>query len=129
MSLDNFERFYDKTVQIRVGAEYQFKRIDAYTRVGYMHDPIPFNAKEIKSNRRFLTLGVGKVFDEVVKFDIALHTRFVGGIGRLAIYRPDIQPPVSIRRVPILKHGLSQTARVGSGAVAACVPGQKKSVD
>ncbi len=71
VSLDNFERFYDKTVQIRVGAEYQFKRIDAYTRVGYMHDPIPFNAKEIESNRKFLTLGVGKVFDEVVKFDIA----------------------------------------------------------
>ena len=33
VSRDNFERFYDKTVQIRVGAEYQIKKIDAYTRV------------------------------------------------------------------------------------------------
>ncbi|MDE0043977.1 MAG: hypothetical protein OXT74_18180 [Candidatus Poribacteria bacterium] len=71
VSRDNFERFYDKTVQIRVGAEYQFKRIDAYTRVGYTYDPIQFNAKQIDNNRNFLTLGIGKVFDEVVKFDIA----------------------------------------------------------
>ena len=71
VSRDNFERFYDKTVQIRVGAEYQFKKIDAYTRVGYMYDPIAFNAKEIDNNRNFLTFGIGKVFDEVVKFDIA----------------------------------------------------------
>ena len=68
---DNFEQFYDKTIQVRVGAEYEFKRIDAYTRVGYMYDPIPFNAKEIGNNRNFLTFGIGKVFDEVVKFDVA----------------------------------------------------------
>ena len=71
VSRDNFERFYDKTVQIRVGAEYQIKKIDAYTRVGYLYDPIPFNAKEIDNNRNSLTIGIGKVFDEVVKFDIA----------------------------------------------------------
>lgn len=71
VSRDNFERFYDKTVQIRVGAEYQFKKIDAYTRVGYMYDPIPFNVSEIDNNRDFWTFGIGKVFDEVVKFDIA----------------------------------------------------------
>lgn len=71
VSRDNFERFYDMTVQVRVGAEYEFKRIDAYTRVGYIYDPIPFNAKEVGNNRDFLTFGIGKVFDGVVKFDIA----------------------------------------------------------
>ena len=71
VSQDNFERFYDKTVQIRVGAEYQIKKVDAYTRVGYLYDPIPFNGKEIESDRNYLTIGLGKVFDEVVKFDIA----------------------------------------------------------
>ena len=71
LSRDYFERFYDKTVQIRVGAEYQFKKIDAYTRVGYLYDPIPFNVDEISNNRDFWTFGIGKVFDEVVKFDIA----------------------------------------------------------
>lgn len=71
VSRDNFERFYDKTIQIRVGIEYQFKKIDAYTRVGYMYDPIPFNVDEIDNNRDFWTFGIGKVFDEVVKFDIA----------------------------------------------------------
>ena len=68
---DNFERFYDKTVQIRIGVEYLFERIDAYTRVGYLYDPIPFKGKGIDNNRNFLTIGVGKVFDDVVKFDIA----------------------------------------------------------
>ncbi|MDE0298046.1 MAG: hypothetical protein OXN17_05400 [Candidatus Poribacteria bacterium] len=71
VSRDNFERFYDKTIQIRIGAEYQFRKFDAYTRVGYMYDPIPFNAKTIDDNRDFWTFGIGKVFDEVVKFDIA----------------------------------------------------------
>ena len=71
VSRDNFEQFYDKTVQIRVGAEYQIKQIDAYTRVGYLYDPIPFNGKEIDNNRNYLTIGLGKVFDNVVKFDVA----------------------------------------------------------
>jgi hypothetical protein len=39
--------------------------------VGYLYDPIPFNGKEIESDRNYLTIGLGKVFDEVVKFDIA----------------------------------------------------------
>ena len=71
VSRDNFEQFYDTTVQIRVGAEYQIKHIDAYTRVGYMYDPIPFNGKETDNNRNYLTIGLGKVFDNVVKFDVA----------------------------------------------------------
>ena len=70
-SRDNFEQFYDSTVQIRIGAEYRIKKIDTYTRVGYFRDPIPFNGKQIHADRHFITIGVGKVFGEVIKFDIA----------------------------------------------------------
>ena len=68
---EDFEQFYDSTIQIRVGAEYQIQPIRTSVRVGYLHDPIPFNREDIDKDRNFITFGVGKIFDEVIKFDIA----------------------------------------------------------
>ena len=68
---NNFDRFYDSTIQIRFGAEYRIPEIETNVRVGYFRDPIPFQDKEIDSDRDFLTIGVGKIFDQVIKFDIA----------------------------------------------------------
>ena len=68
---NNFDRFYDSTIQIRLGAEYRIPEIETSVRVGYFRDPIPFQNKEIDSDRDFLTIGVGKIFDRVIKFDIA----------------------------------------------------------
>ena len=68
---NNFDRFYDNTIQVRVGAEYRIPGIETSVRVGYFRDPIPFQDKEIDNNRDFLTIGVGKVFDQIIKFDIA----------------------------------------------------------
>ena len=68
---NNFDWFYDSTVQIRVGAEYRIPGIETSIRVGYFRDPIPFQDKEIDNNRDFLTIGVGKIFDQIIKFDIA----------------------------------------------------------
>ena len=68
---NNFSRFYDSTIQVRVGAEYRIPGIEASVRVGYFRDPIPFQDKEIDSDRDFLTVGVGKIFDQIIKFDIA----------------------------------------------------------
>jgi long-subunit fatty acid transport protein len=67
----NFDRFYDSTIQIRLGAEYRFPEIETSVRVGYFRDPIPFQGKEIESDRNFFTVGVGKIFDEVIKLDAA----------------------------------------------------------
>ena len=68
---NNFSRYYDSTIQVRVGAEYRIPVIETSVRVGYFRDPIPFQDREIDSDRDFLTLGVGKIFDQIIKIDIA----------------------------------------------------------
>ena len=68
---DNFSRYYDSTIQVRVGAEYRIPVIETSVRVGYFRDPIPFQDRDIDDDRDFLTIGAGKVFDQIIKIDIA----------------------------------------------------------
>ena len=68
---NNFNRFYDSTVQMRVGAEYRIPVIETSIRVGYFRDPIPFQDRDIDSDRDFLTVGVGRIFDQIIKLDVA----------------------------------------------------------
>ena len=68
---NNFSRYYDSTIQIRVGAEYRIPVIETSVRVGYFRDPIPFQDRDIDDDRDFLTIGVGKIFDRIIKIDIA----------------------------------------------------------
>ena len=68
---NNFNRYYDSTIQVRVGAEYRIPVIETSVRVGYFRDPIPFRDRDINSDRDFLTIGVGKIFDQIIKIDIA----------------------------------------------------------
>ena len=71
ISRDYFEELYDSAIQIRAGAEYHVSEIGTRLRAGYIHDPIPFQGKEIENDRNFLTVGVGKVFDQAIKVDVA----------------------------------------------------------
>lgn len=68
---NNFSRYYDTTIQVRVGAEYRIPGIETSVRVGYFRDPIPFQDRDIDNDRDFLTIGVGKIFDQIIKIDIA----------------------------------------------------------
>ncbi len=68
---NNFSRYYDSTIQVRLGAEYRIPVIETSARVGYFRDPIPFQGRDIDNDRDFLTIGVGKVFDQIIKIDIA----------------------------------------------------------
>ena len=68
---NNFSRFYDSTIQIRAGVEYRIPVIETSVRVGYFLDPIPFQDRDIDNNRDFLTVGVGKIFDQIIKIDVA----------------------------------------------------------
>ena len=68
---NNFNRYYDSTTQVRIGAEYRIPGIEASVRVGYFSDPIPFQDREIDNDRDFLTIGIGKIFDQIIKIDIA----------------------------------------------------------
>ena len=71
ISRDYFEELYDSTIQVRAGAEYHVSEIDTRFRAGYIHDPIPFQGKDVENDRNFLTLGVGKIFDQAIKVDVA----------------------------------------------------------
>ncbi len=68
---DFFEEFYATTLQTRLGIEYQIPVIASYVRAGYFRDTIPFTDAEIENERDFLTFGVGKIFEESIKFDLA----------------------------------------------------------
>ena len=71
ISKDNFEEFYATTLQARLGVEYRIPAIGTHIRVGYFRDTIPFTDAEVADTRDFLTAGVGKIFEDSVKFDVA----------------------------------------------------------
>ncbi len=68
---DYFEEFYSTTLQARLGAEFRIPTIDTYLRLGYFRDTIPFADTEVENERDFLTFGIGKIFEDSVKFDLA----------------------------------------------------------
>ena len=68
---DFFEEYYATTLQARIGVEFRIPVIDSYVRAGYFRDTIPFTDAEIENERDYLTFGIGKVFEESVKFDLA----------------------------------------------------------
>ena len=70
ISQDNFEEFYATTLQARLGVEYRIPTIDTHVRLGYFRDTIPFTDAEVNNARDFLTLGVGKIFEDSLKFDV-----------------------------------------------------------
>ena len=70
ISQDNFEEFYATTLQARLGVEYRLSTIDTYVRFGYFRDTIPFTDAEVNNARDFLTVGVGKIFEDSLKFDV-----------------------------------------------------------
>ena len=63
------------TPQVRIGAEYQIPVIDTHVRVGYFLDSIPFtyvlDDASAVDVRNFLTAGVGKIFEDSLKLDVA----------------------------------------------------------
>ena len=71
ISSDNFEKFYATTLQARVGVEYRLPTIGTHIRLGYFRDTIPFTDTEVENARDFLTAGVGKIFEDSLKFDVA----------------------------------------------------------
>ena len=70
ISKDNFEKYYAVTLQARLGVEYRIPGIDTHVRVGYFRDTIPFTDAEVENARDFLTMGVGKIFEDSLKFDV-----------------------------------------------------------
>lgn len=68
---DHFEEYYSTTIQTRLGVEFLIPEISTYLRLGYYRDEIPFTVTEIENERDFFTFGIGKIFEDSVKFDLA----------------------------------------------------------
>ncbi len=68
---NHFEEYYTSTLQTRLGIEFLIPEFRTYLRVGYYRDEIPFTETEIENERDFLTFGIGKIFEDSVKFDLA----------------------------------------------------------
>ena len=68
---NHFEEYYTSTIQTRLGIEFLIPEFRTYLRVGYYRDEIPFTETEIENERDFLTFGIGKIFEDSVKFDLA----------------------------------------------------------
>ena len=71
ISQNNFEIFYATTLQARLGAEYRIPVIDTHVRLGYFRDTLPFTETDVENERDFLTMGVGKAFENMLKVDLA----------------------------------------------------------
>jgi long-subunit fatty acid transport protein len=73
-----FDRHYRDVVRYHFGVEWRVPTIALDLRAGYYTDPLPFIGPygssdppiEMKSERRFVTLGAGLLLDEVVQLDI-----------------------------------------------------------
>ena len=70
ISHDNFEKYYSAPLQVRIGAEYRIPVIATHIRLGYFRDPFPYVEKESDDTRDYLTAGIGKIFEDSLKFDI-----------------------------------------------------------
>ncbi len=73
-----FDRQYKDVVRYHLGIEWEVPEIALDLRAGYYTDPLPFVGPyepsdppiDMKKERRFITLGIGLLLDEVVQLDI-----------------------------------------------------------
>ena len=73
-----FDRQYKDVVRYHLGVEWEVPEIALDLRAGYYTDPLPFVGPyvssdppiDIKRERRFITVGIGLLLDEVVQLDI-----------------------------------------------------------
>lgn len=64
---------YSGTYQLRVGGEYTIPDVGLRLRGGYILDPKPYTPDyvNIDSDRKFITLGIGMLMEEVISLDLA----------------------------------------------------------
>ncbi len=65
------KEYYRDVFKWHIGAEFLIPQISGKLRAGFFEDPLPFKSNHLKSDRRFLTLGLGFLIDKVMTLDIA----------------------------------------------------------
>ncbi|MFQ6031607.1 MAG: OmpP1/FadL family transporter [Candidatus Zixiibacteriota bacterium] len=63
---------YREVLRWHLGGEYLVPQIGTRFRLGYYQNPLPYESKWIKSDRHYLTGGVGFLIDRVMTVDLAL---------------------------------------------------------
>lgn len=77
---DSLSQLYRETVNLRLGAEYQFPKIGLGVRAGWFSQPLPYDSRFIDDDRTGYTLGAGWLIDRVLMLEAAyVH----GGFTRL----------------------------------------------
>ena len=74
-----FKDKYVKTTEYRIGVEALVPVIEWYARLGYMRCPLAYRGPreegdpliEIMNERDFITVGLGKLMDENIRFDVS----------------------------------------------------------
>jgi long-subunit fatty acid transport protein len=62
---------YRDVLRWHVGGEYLIPQIGTSLRIGYFQNPFPYESEWIKSDRDYLTGGVGFLIDQVMTVDLA----------------------------------------------------------
>jgi len=97
ISNEDFINDYRDTVRLSVGGEYSIPEAGVKIRAGYMYDPIPYTPSniEIKTERQFITVGVGLVMDAIFSLDVA----YMRGFWKESINNGDIEKNRSTNRI------------------------------
>ncbi|MCP4723497.1 MAG: hypothetical protein GY863_00600 [bacterium] len=67
----NIKRSLEATISKRVGFEYRMPQQKAIIRGGYSHIPYPVKDADTALDRKFMSFGLGLLFDELTSLDIA----------------------------------------------------------
>ncbi|KPL04132.1 MAG: hypothetical protein AMJ90_01985 [candidate division Zixibacteria bacterium SM23_73_2] len=70
------KEYYQDVFKWHIGAEYLVPQISGKLRAGFYEDPLPFKSSHLKSDRRFITLGLGFLIDQVMTLDISWNRGF-----------------------------------------------------
>jgi len=94
---EDFINDYRATAGFRVGAEYYIPKAGLMLRAGYIRDPLPYKPEgtEIKTDRQFITAGVGLIMDESFSMDIA----YIKGFSKVLSNNGNISKKLDTNRI------------------------------
>ena len=97
VSNEDFINDYRATAGFRVGAEYYIPKAGLMLRAGYIRDPLPYKPEdtEIKTDRQFITAGVGLIMDESFSMDIA----YIKGFSKVLSNNGNISKKLDTNRI------------------------------
>jgi len=96
VSNEDFINDYRATAGLRVGVEYYIPSAGLMLRAGYIRDPLSYKPEgtEIKTDRQYITAGVGLIMDESFSMDIA----YIRGFSKV-VSNGDVSKKIDTNRI------------------------------